>query len=138
MMVENRNQSEYPDLDSQHGHDFGCSKTSSLDNCLTSLSNYLSSMVSSTTCLSMISIPEKCIGPVVRIGPNHIIVSDPESIRRVLATSSKYTRGPWFDTLRLHPTITNVISERDPEKHQQLRAMLGPGVRCTCDSLNRH
>jgi hypothetical protein len=68
-------------------------------------------------------------GPIVRIGPRQVIISDPESIRRVLATGSTYTRGPWFDTLRLHPNKANVISERNPEKHQQMRHILGPGVR---------
>ncbi|KAF2635619.1 cytochrome P450 [Massarina eburnea CBS 473.64] len=66
--------------------------------------------------------------PIVRIGPRHVIISNPESIRRVLATGSDYTRGPWFDTLRLHPNRANVISERDPKKHQRLRHILGPGL----------
>lgn len=68
------------------------------------------------------------VGPIVRIGPRHVIISDPESVRKVLAAGSKYTRGPWFDTLRLHPNRANVISERNPEKHQQLRQVLGPAV----------
>ncbi|KAF2793665.1 cytochrome P450 [Melanomma pulvis-pyrius CBS 109.77] len=76
----------------------------------------------------LVNLHRQYVGPIVRIGPRHIIISDPESIRRVLATGSKYTRGPWFDTLRLHPTRGNVISERDPDKHQQLRHVLGPGL----------
>lgn len=70
----------------------------------------------------------KQYGPIVRIGPQHVIISDPKSIRKVLAAGSKYTRGPWFDTLRLHPKRANVISERNPEKHQQLRQVLGPAL----------
>ncbi|KAF2875746.1 cytochrome P450 oxidoreductase [Massariosphaeria phaeospora] len=67
-------------------------------------------------------------GPVIRTGPNHILISDPETTRRILAVGSKYKRGPWFDALRLDPTRTNVISERDPKKHQDLRHVLGSGI----------
>ncbi|KAF1993446.1 hypothetical protein P154DRAFT_450165 [Amniculicola lignicola CBS 123094] len=67
-------------------------------------------------------------GPVVRTGPNNILVSDPEATRKILADGSRYTRGPWFDTLRLDPLRTNVISERDPKKHHDLRYVLGNAV----------
>lgn len=68
------------------------------------------------------------LGPVVRISPRSILVSDPEVIRRVLAVGSRYTRGPWFDSLRLDPRVTNVVSERESKKHQQLRNILGVDV----------
>ncbi|PVH96178.1 hypothetical protein DM02DRAFT_659417 [Periconia macrospinosa] len=66
-------------------------------------------------------------GPIVRVGPNHVIISDPTSIRRVLAPGSTFTRGPRFDTLRLHPEKANVILEREPAKHQRLRRIIGLG-----------
>jgi hypothetical protein len=64
----------------------------------------------------------------VRIAPNSILISDPDTTREVLAVGSKFKRGPWFDSLRLDASTSNVVSERDPKKHQQLRAMLAPGV----------
>ncbi|KAF2444589.1 putative P450 monooxygenase [Karstenula rhodostoma CBS 690.94] len=70
----------------------------------------------------------KKYGPIVRIGPRHVIISDADSIRRILAVDSSYTRGPWFDSLRLHMTRANVISERDPRRHSHMRSILGPGL----------
>lgn len=64
----------------------------------------------------------------MRIAPNSILISDPDTTRDVLAVGSKFKRGPWFDSLRLDPFTSNVVSERDPKNHQQLRAILAPGV----------
>ena len=41
---------------------------------------------------------------------------------------SKYTRGPWFDALRLDPHNANLITERQRQKHDALRAKMAPGV----------
>ena len=43
---------------------------------------------------------------------------------------SSYTRGPWFDALKLHHIEANIVSERETRLHQKKRNMLGPGV-CT-------
>ncbi|KAF2828616.1 cytochrome P450 [Ophiobolus disseminans] len=67
-------------------------------------------------------------GPVVRIGPKTVIVNDPHTIRRVLAVNSGYVRGPWFDSLRTDPRVSNVVSERDPKKHQQCRQILAGAI----------
>ncbi|KAF2970325.1 hypothetical protein GQX73_g3174 [Xylaria multiplex] len=65
-------------------------------------------------------------GSVARIGPNHVITDDPEITRRVLAARSGYVRGPWFDSIRIDPHITNIVSERDAKKHSKIRAKLAP------------
>ncbi|RYP77944.1 hypothetical protein DL771_000803 [Monosporascus sp. 5C6A] len=65
-------------------------------------------------------------GPVARIGPNHVIVDDPEITRRILAARSGYVRGPWFDSVRIDPHIPNIVSERDVKKHSKIRAKLAP------------
>ncbi|KAH7088266.1 cytochrome P450 [Paraphoma chrysanthemicola] len=67
-------------------------------------------------------------GPLVRIAPNTVLISDPDTIRLVLAPNSGYLRGPWFDSLRLCPHKTNVVSERDAKKHQHLRLLLAAGT----------
>lgn len=75
------------------------------------------------------SIDDLCyLGSVARIGPNHVIIDDPEIIRRILAARSGYVRGPWFDSLRLDPHISNIVSERDVGKHRHIRAKLMPSV----------
>jgi hypothetical protein len=64
----------------------------------------------------------------VRIAPNSVLISDPDTTREVLAVGSNFKRGPWFHSLRLDASTSNVVSEWDPKEHQQLRAMLAPGV----------
>ncbi|EZF33938.1 hypothetical protein H109_05523 [Trichophyton interdigitale MR816] len=60
-------------------------------------------------------------GPVARIGPNHLLTDDPEFIRKILAARSHYTRGPWFDSIRIDPEVPNIVSERHPGRHNHLR-----------------
>ncbi|KAF2478409.1 putative benzoate 4-monooxygenase cytochrome P450 [Lindgomyces ingoldianus] len=95
------------------------------------------------------SLAEKCAetartyGSVVRIGPNHVLISDPADIRKVLAVGSSYTRGPWFDALRLHHDETNIVCERDPERHQRKRniysaALLGKGMQKFESTIDEH
>ena len=68
------------------------------------------------------------LGSLARIGPNHLLTSDPDFMRSILAARSPYLRGPWFDALRIDPQNPNVVSERDEEKHVKLRAKLTPSV----------
>lgn len=77
--------------------------------------------------LAVFSHPQ---GPLARIGPNHLLLSDPDSIRSILAARSRYTRGPWYDALRIHPHRANLITERDERKHQKLRHQMAAGVSC--------
>lgn len=47
-------------------------------------------------------------GPIARIGPNHLVTSDPELSRKILAVGSKWRRGPWFDAIRIDPRVSNI------------------------------
>lgn len=69
----------------------------------------------------------KKYGPIARIGPNHLMTSDPVLVRRILAARSHYTRGPWFDSIRIDPKTTNIVSERDTGKHNHLRHQMSGG-----------
>lgn len=68
------------------------------------------------------------IGSLARIGPNHLLTSDPEVWRRILGARSNYERGPWFDHLRLNPHTANLITERNIRKHNALRYQMAAGV----------
>lgn len=77
------------------------------------------------------------IGPVARIGPNHVITDDHDVTRRILNVRSGYVRGPWFDSIRIDPHIPNIVSERDPNRHNKIRSRLAPSVRSqSCAKLN--
>ena len=67
-------------------------------------------------------------GPLARIGPNHLLTSDPSTMQKILAVRSKYTRSAWYDSLRLDPHRSNLVTERDTQKHNVRRHQLAPGV----------
>ncbi|KAL8910993.1 MAG: hypothetical protein Q9171_003762 [Xanthocarpia ochracea] len=57
----------------------------------------------------------KQYGSLARIGPNHLLTSDPVTTQKILAVRSKYTRGPWFagsDTTAtaLRATLLNIVT----------------------------
>lgn len=66
-------------------------------------------------------------GSIARIGPNHLITDDPGLTQRILAAHSPYTRAPWFDAIRIDPHVANIVSERDPRKHDRLRHKMSAG-----------
>lgn len=69
----------------------------------------------------------KKYGPMARIGPNHLITTDPDFIRRILSAHSRYTRGPWYDSMRIDPHVPNIVSERNVAKHHKLRYQMSAG-----------
>lgn len=68
-------------------------------------------------CVSMVS---DILGSLARIGPKNLITSDPATIKRILGARSQYTRGPWFDSIKIDPHVPNIVSERDVKKHNAL------------------
>lgn len=58
-----------------------------------------------------------------------MLTSDPTFTKRVLAARSRYTRGPWFDSIRIDPHVPNIVSERDEKSHNRLRLKLSASVR---------
>ncbi|KAL8781671.1 MAG: hypothetical protein Q9213_005888 [Squamulea squamosa] len=69
----------------------------------------------------------KKYGSLARIGPNHLLTSDPVTTQKILAVRSRYSRGPWYDSLRLDPHRSNLVTERDTRRHNTLRQQLSPG-----------
>lgn len=66
-------------------------------------------------------------GPLVRIGPNHLVTNDPEVLRKMAAVRSPYRRSIWYEGMRLEPDYANVISERDENRHNDLRTKMAAG-----------
>ncbi|KAI4172463.1 MAG: hypothetical protein LQ343_003553 [Gyalolechia ehrenbergii] len=69
----------------------------------------------------------KVYGSLARIGPNHLITSDPALTQRILSVGSRYKRAKWFDALRIDPHVANIVSERDPTNHSRLRYIMSAG-----------
>ncbi|PHH91604.1 hypothetical protein CDD83_11008 [Cordyceps sp. RAO-2017] len=66
-------------------------------------------------------------GSVVRVGPNDLVTSDPELMKRMLHVRSPYKRSDWYDGMRLHPSRDNVLSQRDDDLHGKLRTKMAAG-----------
>ncbi|KAE9382184.1 cytochrome P450 [Stipitochalara longipes BDJ] len=69
----------------------------------------------------------KKYGPLARIGPNLLITSDPELLKRMSAARSSYTRSDWYLAFRLMPGIDNVFTMLDDKQHTKRRAQMHNG-----------
>ncbi|GKT45204.1 cytochrome P450 monooxygenase lolP1 [Colletotrichum spaethianum] len=66
-------------------------------------------------------------GSIVRVGPNDLITSDPDLMKRMLNVRTTYRRSNWYDGMRLKPGQDNVLSTRDDGLHNKLRSKMAAG-----------
>lgn len=69
----------------------------------------------------------KQYGPLVRISPDTLLISDADHLRKMSAVRSDYTRGPWFVATQFVPGTENVLSTRDEQDHADRRRKMAPG-----------
>ncbi len=63
----------------------------------------------------------------VRIGPNELLTSDPDVIRRTSAARSKYTRSGWYKMSTIDPYDDAMLSTLDTATHDRIKAQTAPG-----------
>lgn len=66
-------------------------------------------------------------GPLVRVGPNTLICSDPDVMRRLSAPRSPYGGADWYYAMRLNPGEDNIFSTLDENRHEELRRKMAAG-----------
>ncbi|KAF4556516.1 Cytochrome P450-like protein 48 [Elsinoe fawcettii] len=66
-------------------------------------------------------------GPIIRIGPNDLVTSDPELLSRMSSVRSPYSRSDFYSGTQFDLELNHVFSERDEERHLDLRRRLSPG-----------
>lgn len=66
-------------------------------------------------------------GSIVRIGPNYLLTSDPDVLRRMSSARSRYGRDNWYLGGKFDPHNDNVLSILDTEKHDKHKARLAAG-----------
>lgn len=64
----------------------------------------------------------------MRVGPNDLMTSDPDLMKRMLGVRTNYKRSNWYDAMRLDPGKDNVLSMRDNDLHGRLRSQMAAGV----------
>jgi hypothetical protein len=63
-------------------------------------------------------------GPLARIGPNEVLVYDPETLWHINGVRSTYTRGGWYQSLRMDPSGESILSEPDTARHDARKAVV--------------
>ncbi|KAI1498335.1 cytochrome P450 [Biscogniauxia marginata] len=66
-------------------------------------------------------------GELFRVGPNQLMTTDVDVVRRMAYTKSAYTRGPFYQTFRYLPNQDHSFSLLDDAEHTRRRTLLGPG-----------
>ena len=68
------------------------------------------------------------LGSIARVGPDYLITSDPDLMKRMLNVRTPYKRSDWYNGMRLDPSRDNVLSMRDDDLHAKLRSKMAAGV----------
>jgi cytochrome P450 len=63
----------------------------------------------------------------VRIGPNELLTSDPDVIRRTSAARSKYTRSDWYKLSTADPYEDSMFNMLNTAEHDKVKAQTAPG-----------
>jgi len=67
-------------------------------------------------------------GPLVRVSPNVVMYSDPDTFRRVCSVKANYTKGLWFEFSRWDLHRPSLIAMRDNESRKDRKSRLSPAV----------
>lgn len=63
----------------------------------------------------------------IRIGPNELLTSDPDVIRRTSAARSRYTRSTWYKLNTADPYADAMFNTLDTTTHDRIKAQTAPG-----------
>ncbi|KAI0202423.1 cytochrome P450 [Astrocystis sublimbata] len=66
-------------------------------------------------------------GKIMRIGPNELLVYDPQTLWHINNVRSSYGRGDWYGSIQFDPYGHSVLSEPDTAKHDKRKAKLAGG-----------
>jgi hypothetical protein len=67
-------------------------------------------------------------GSIARVGPNELVTSDPNYLRRIWAVRSPYKRSNWYIGMQFSPGHDNILSTMDDDYHSVLRSKMAAGV----------
>ncbi|KAI1394022.1 cytochrome P450 [Hypoxylon trugodes] len=66
-------------------------------------------------------------GELLRVGPNQLLTTDVDVIRRMAHPKSTYSRSTFYRTFRFTPTEDHTFSLLDDQEHTRRRTAFGPG-----------
>ncbi len=69
----------------------------------------------------------KKYGPIVRISPNEVMVSDPRYVKMIYGAGTHFIKAPWYRaTGGEDPDALDFLPERNIEKYRLQRRLIGP------------
>lgn len=78
-------------------------------------------------CHTKIARAQKKYGKVMRVGPNAIMVYDPETLWHMNSARSSYGRSGWYESMKFHPEGDSVLNELNTVAHDKRKAKLTSG-----------
>lgn len=60
-------------------------------------------------------------GPVVRYGPKHVSISDPQDIKRVYDYGHEFAKSAWYEGFTQANRMNSLFTDRQNKRHAQLR-----------------
>ncbi|KAI1383031.1 cytochrome P450 [Hypoxylon trugodes] len=66
-------------------------------------------------------------GKIMRLGPNELMIYDPETLWYINGARSTYRRGGWYDSAKFDPYGHNILSEPDTVTHDKRKAKVMSG-----------
>lgn len=95
---------------------------------LASISNLWSFLtVAGGRCHVKFAEAQKKYGKAMRIGPDAIMVYDPETLWHINSVRSSYGRAGWYESAKFHPQGNSVFSELSTAAHDRRKAELISG-----------
>lgn len=70
------------------------------------------------------------LGSLARIGPNDLICSDPDVIRRMGTAKLGYRRSRFYQSFAFNPDRDSMLSTTDEKIHADLKMKTAAGVGC--------
>lgn len=67
-------------------------------------------------------------GKTARIGPQSLLTSDVEFVRRINSQRGLYGRSNWYKGGRFVPNENTLLSMTDDHEHKTLRTKMAPGA----------
>lgn len=81
-------------------------------------------------------------GPIVRYGPNRILVNDVKGMKEIYGYNANFAKGKAYEVMRIGP-VENVFNVTDKQRHKRKRRLVGQGfseaaLRASEDCVLRH
>ncbi|KAE8448885.1 hypothetical protein EG329_008681 [Mollisiaceae sp. DMI_Dod_QoI] len=65
-------------------------------------------------------------GEVIRVGPKDVLIAEKSGVLKILVDED-FVKAPIYESVRVDPNVTSLITERDKALYRQKRRLISPG-----------